>query len=113
MSVPASVVTHNPGDLEDQIDELLRIRDQADETAAFLISVLDARSEDPDLEDNGDEEPSLGWTKTGHLGGWAGFYNCDLEEGDPLEDDGDLEPYLAGSHSDREFDEAELWEGRS
>ena len=55
-----------------QIEELLRIRREADETATLLIRVLDEAERDPDIEDNGDaeeepdredgadDEPSLG-----------------------------------------------------
>jgi hypothetical protein len=62
-----------------QIEKLLRIRREADETAQFLIGILDDEEPDPDLEptfgylppgciDEGepghDEEPTLGWTAT-------------------------------------------------
>ena len=50
-----------------QIEELLRIRREAEDTVAFLIDILDERDGDPDeetdnpdLEDGGDHEPSLG-----------------------------------------------------
>jgi hypothetical protein len=39
-----------------QIEELLRIRSEADETALFLIGLLDDRDADPDLEEEPDRE---------------------------------------------------------
>ncbi|MCB1494962.1 MAG: hypothetical protein KDJ86_04180 [Bauldia sp.] len=46
------------------IEELLRIRREAGDTAAIPIGLLDDHDVDPDLEDGGDDEPLPGWTTT-------------------------------------------------
>jgi hypothetical protein len=45
-----------------EVEELLRIRREADEAAFRLIALLDLDQPDPDLEDGGDHEQTLGWT---------------------------------------------------
>ncbi|MBB6407665.1 hypothetical protein [Mesorhizobium sangaii] len=73
-----------------------------------LIDMLDAMSPDPDLEDTGDDEPSLGW---GHRGGQpflsgtapnpAPGDTCDLElDNADDEDNGDLEGYCPGDYGE-------------
>ena len=67
-----------------EIEALLRIRREADATAARLITLLDLDLPDPDLEDNGDEEPTLGW---------AGA-ECNGRYRDEPQRDGEGEPSL-------------------
>jgi hypothetical protein len=67
-----------------EIEELLRIRREADATAARLIDLLDLHELDPDLEDGGDPEPTLGW---------AGA-ECNGRYRDEPQQDGEREPSL-------------------
>jgi hypothetical protein len=74
-----------------------RLNDLLDR-AMSLITALDLMEADRDLEENGDHEPSLGWTERGPGNGGA---NDDREAGDAdLEDSGDEhEPSLGWSSS--------------
>jgi len=117
---------------------LANLRREAAREVMRLLDFLDRIDGDWDLENSGDEheptlchwhavsskqdgelEPSLGWTKSGHLGegdltAYGAFFGCDreLDEVDK-EDNGDLEPWLgstvhaayAGCTDDREREE--------
>jgi hypothetical protein len=104
------------------IKALRILRYEAAKEIERLITFLDALGGDPDLEDGGDAEPTLGWpasgrafgTEDGELEpslGWTGIINqssrnrlgygedyeqddADKEEGDEGEEAGDLEPSL-------------------
>lgn len=92
-----------------QIEELLRIRREADDTVAFLVDLLDEKEgdadleEEPDIEEGGDDEWSLGWTDSAswqfgplrqHGYGWYRDSRDLEEEDDGREDGGDNEPSL-------------------
>ena len=64
---------------------LARLRRQARDEIDRLIRFLDESDLDPDLENSGDDEPSLGWCVNG--GGLSGVE--DLEAGDEDDEDGD------------------------
>lgn len=78
---------------EPPIAALRRLRREAAAEIERLIALLDVLDADPDLEEPGDAEPSLGWTFTGYLGG-------DSDGEDQTEEDED--------NHDREFDPAEM-----
>ncbi len=72
-------------------------------TVENLLALLDEIEGDENLEDGGDAEPSLGWTR--HGAGWAEYRDGPAlddreaedehdEDGDPGEDNGDAEPSL-------------------
>lgn len=50
--------------------ELVRIREEAGEALDRILVALDAIDGDPDLEDGGDAEPSLGASEWSPWGGW-------------------------------------------
>jgi hypothetical protein len=77
---------------ETPIAALRRLRREAAAEVERLIALLDALEGDPDLEEPGDLEPSLGWTATGYLGG-------DSDREDPSEDE---------DNHDSELDPAEM-----
>lgn len=69
-----------------------------------LIAMLDGIDGEPDLEDNGDLEPSLGWPEGGPSRLRTGFAVDDLEiEDEHDEDGGDTEPN--GDERDTNFSE--------
>jgi hypothetical protein len=85
-----------------------RIETLSDQMNA-LISVLDRMDSDPDLEPNGDEEPSLGWP----LGHGVSQLRPDMAHDDDREQDdtdaedgGDDEPSLA---SPERYDRQIMW----
>ena len=78
---------------ETPIAALRRLRQEAAAEIERLIALLDALDADPDLEEPGDLEPSLGWTFTGYLGG-----DSDCEDQDDEDED----------NHDREVDPAEM-----
>jgi hypothetical protein len=64
----------------------LRDRHQIEDEIERLIGILDAMEPDPDLEETGDLEPSLGWSPD---------RQCVIETGDDCEADwSDTEPSL-------------------
>jgi hypothetical protein len=48
--------------------------------AALTIDLFDVVEQDPDLEDGGDEEPSLGWLHDGRTASGNDFHDLDCEE---------------------------------
>jgi len=78
---------------ESPIAALRRLRREAAAEIERLIALLDVLDADPDLEEPGDAEPSLGWTSTGYLGG-----DSDCEDQDEEDED----------NHDREIDPAEM-----
>ncbi len=87
-----------------------RINDLLDQSMA-LITALDTMEADADLEDNGDEEHTLGWLERGPQRVGTDNTDRELDEADD-EDGGDSEPEetdcdLAGATSDLEHDEGE------
>ena len=69
-----------------------------------LISLLDGIDGEPDLEENGDLEPSLGWPEGGPSRLRSGLSVDDLEiEDEHDEDGGDTEPN--GDERDSNFSE--------
>ena len=48
--------------------------------AALTIDLLDVVEQDPDLEDGGDEEPSLGWLHDGRIASGNDNHDLDCEE---------------------------------
>lgn len=72
------------------------IRKQIEETIEHLLSVLDQFDGDENLEDDGNDEPSLGWGAGGHpdrIRNPVGADDLELDDADD-EDGGDLEPTL-------------------
>jgi hypothetical protein len=67
--------------------EYRRWRFYAESLIEQAISILDTLDGDADLEDGGDAEPSLGWTKDGFTGADYSVWNVDCEH-----DNLDLEP---------------------
>lgn len=75
-------------------------------TIERLIDMLDALEQDPDLEDDGDDEPSLGWC--GHSERQYGVRDdCEFDTSDD-EDGGDLEPTL-GANEMRNGESQDRW----
>ncbi len=64
--------------------DMLQLRREAAAEINRLINFLDDLGGDPDLEPNGDNEPSLGWTTRGNVGG------CDDLELDTADDEPSL-----------------------
>jgi hypothetical protein len=67
-----------------------RIEDHLEIVEGLLV-IMDTMTVDPDLEEPGDLEPSLGWTGRGQ--GAHSLDDCELDECD-FEDGGDDEPWL-------------------
>lgn len=44
-----------------------RLRKRIEQVIEHLVSILDQFDGDENLEDGGDDEPSLGWTKSGYV----------------------------------------------
>lgn len=95
-------ITDTPVPMPDNVRRLLEdaIRSHLD-AAEALILVLDETDGDPDLEDNGDaepgndEEPSLGWTVDGVLGGGGSHTEIDIEIGEQSERGDERKPRRA------------------
>ncbi|MCJ2025100.1 hypothetical protein [Methylobacterium sp. J-067] len=86
----SEIISHLPADVSD-LRRRIADRIEAD------IALLDALAGDPDLEDNGDHEPSLG--STDGLLGWcqSGTDDCEQEVVDqPHDEETDKEPSLCG-----------------
>lgn len=73
------------------------LRQSIETEIEHLMEVLDYLDPDPDLEDGGDDEPSIGAPEA-QAGAWRGLWpegNDDREQDDfDLEDNGDFEPSL-------------------
>lgn len=70
---------------ETPLAALRRLRREAAAEIERLIALLDALDADPDLEEPGELEPSLGWTFTGYLGGDSDCEEDHDSEFDPAE----------------------------
>ena len=55
-------------------------RHRIESTIERLIALLDSLDADPDLEEDGSDEPWLGWTPHGNTGSGNDFHNLDVEQ---------------------------------
>ncbi|WP_210255337.1 hypothetical protein [Ancylobacter pratisalsi] len=78
--------------------ERQRLRERAERTIEALMDILDQLDTDPDLEDCGDEEPTLGWedgNPSRFAGGSSlGSLDCELDWEDC--GPGDLDRFFRG-----------------
>ncbi|KAA3514807.1 hypothetical protein G6L63_01140 [Agrobacterium vitis] len=74
-----------------------RLRKRIEQAIEYLVSILDQFDGDENLEDGGDNEPSLGWTARGPEAERFDFQDRELDDADN-EDGGDDEPTLGWTH---------------
>jgi hypothetical protein len=86
------------------------MRKRLEATVESLIALLDEIAGDPDLEEAGDEEPSLGWPERGPAALWKDVPQDDREADDSDDEDGaDAEPSLGSIGSGSAAVSQEWW----